>query len=111
MAHVVSIWSGMHRFTAFDMYPTDYFGLTLNDVHSLMGKWQTVRDGSQQAKTGSGNTSSRPGAHRHKEAANLVLPYTHHPLLPFPQGEEDSIPSLLFWLRHLIQVRKLTTWE
>lgn len=92
MAQVVSIWSGMHRFTSFDMYPTGYFGLTLNDVHSLMGKWQTVRDGSQQAKTGSGNTSSRPGARRHKEAANLVLP-THTTLFsPFLRVRKTLFP-------------------
>lgn len=103
----------MHRFTFFDnMYPTGYFGLTLNDLHSLIEEMANGEGWQQTNKRLTlENTSSSPDAHRHKEVAHLVLPYTHHPLLPCPQGEEDSISFLPFWLGHLSQAIRLTTWE
>lgn len=96
MVQVVSIWCGMHRFAFFDMYPTDYFGLTLNDLHSLIGEMANGEGWQQTSKRlALVNTSSRPDARRHKEVAYLVLPYTHHPLLPFPQGEKTLFPLSL----------------
>lgn len=79
-----------------------YFGLTFNDLHSLIEEMANGEGWQQTSRRlAPVNTSSRPDAHRHKEVAHLTLPYTRHPLLPCPQSEEDSISGLSFWLGHL----------
>lgn len=89
MVQVVSIWFGMHCSVFFDMYPTDYFGLTLSDLHFLLGEMANSEGRQQTSKSlAPVNTSSRPDARRHMEIAYLVLPCTLHPLLPFPQGKK-----------------------
>lgn len=85
MVQVMSIWFGMHHSAFFDMYPTDYFGLTLSDLHFLIGEIANS-EGWQQTSKGLApvNTRSRPDARRHMEVAYLVLPCTlplFHPFL------------------------------
>lgn len=41
----------MYHFTFLDMNPTDYFGLTLNDLHSLIGEMANSEEWQQTSIT------------------------------------------------------------
>lgn len=104
----------MHCFTFFDNICTlkiVYFGLTLNDLHSLIGEMANGEGWKQTSQRLALVNSFRPDVHRQKEVAYLALPFTYHPLLPCPQNEDDFISFLPFWLGNLSQRIRMTSWE